>query len=656
MVAVVVDVDDPGQVLVVEHRPRQHDLATRRRRRAQQVLLRSHDSRQRGDDLLPDRVQRRIGDLREQLDEVVVEQARALRQRRDGGVGAHRPERLATRGGHRGEQDPQVLLGVAERALAAHHRVVVVQHTGTVGQRVEPEPARVQPLVVGMFRGELGLDLLVGHDAPRGGVDKEHPPGLQPTLGDDVVGFDGEHAGLAGEDHPAVDGAPPTPGAQPVAVEHRADDRAVGERHAGRSVPRLHQRGVVLVERAPARLHGVVVLPRLGDHHHHHVRQRPAAEVEQFEDLVEGRGVRRLRGADREEPAQVAGDEIAGQHRLAGAHAVAVTAHGVDLTVVRDEPERVRERPGREGVGGEPAVHDRDRGQTSLVTQVREVQRQLRGGEHALVDHGARGQRREVHAGACGRDLGRDLLGPLAQGERATVEVDAADPGVVIWLGGDEQLAHVGHAGERGPADVGTVDVDRDLAPAEDIEPLLGRDGLDAPGGDRALRLRHRQEPDARGEGVRAVGQRFRQCEGGGLAQQFHRQLDQDARAVTAVRLGARRAAVVEVLEGEQSVGDDPVRATALDVRDHRDAAGIRLVVRVVQALRRRELGEEHRNLHVCAQWISPGQRRPVVLGGCPSCVNINSFVHRAPAELGPTWSHAQVHSRRRNRCMPQCC
>ena len=84
------------------------------------------------------------------------------------------------------------------------------------------------------------------------------------------------------------------------------------------------------------------------------------------------------------------------QQRLAGRHPVLVAADRVDLTVVRDEPVRVRQRPGRERVRREPGVHQRDRAVDPLVGQVREERRQLVGGEHALVRDGARGQRREV--------------------------------------------------------------------------------------------------------------------------------------------------------------------------------------------------------------------------------------------------------------------
>ena len=170
-------------------------------------------------------------------------------ERRDRGVGAHRAERLGAGVGHRGEQDPQLLLGVAEDLLAAGDRRVGVHDVLALGDVVEVDQAGVQPLVVRVLGGELGLDLLVLDDPVLVGVDEEHPARLEPALADDRGRVEVEHADLGGEHDQAVVGDPVARGAQPVAVEDRADLGAVGEHHAGGAVPRLHQRGVELVER-----------------------------------------------------------------------------------------------------------------------------------------------------------------------------------------------------------------------------------------------------------------------------------------------------------------------------------------------------------------------------------------------------------------------
>ena len=70
-----------------------------------------------------------------------------------------------------------------------------------------------------------------------------------------------------------------------------------------------------------------------------------------------------------------------------------------------------------------------------------------------------------------------------------------------------------------------------------------------------------------------------------GLAQEHVRQLDQDAGAVALQRIGARRAAMRQVLEDRERLRDDRVRLLALDVRDEPEAARIVLVRRVIKTL-----------------------------------------------------------------------
>ena len=114
----VLDVDEAGQLLVGQHGVVDEDLPAGLRPGVQQVALRSEPAVDRGDDLLPDGVQWRVGHLGEQLLEVVEQHPRALRQHGHRGVGAHGPERLLAVPGHRGDEDPQLLVGVAEGQLA----------------------------------------------------------------------------------------------------------------------------------------------------------------------------------------------------------------------------------------------------------------------------------------------------------------------------------------------------------------------------------------------------------------------------------------------------------------------------------------------------------------------------------------------------------
>ena len=149
--------------------------------------------------------------------------------------------------------------------------------------------------------------------------------------------------------------------------------------------------------------------------------------MQQLEHLVEAGGVRHARRADGERPVE-SRDEVTGEKCLARAHPVAVALHGVDFTVVGDEAVRVCERPRREGVRGETAVHQRQRGFHALVRQVGEELLEFRRGEHSLVDEGASRQGGEV-----GAHVTRQfVLDPLAHDEQPAVEVDAHGPRGVI--------------------------------------------------------------------------------------------------------------------------------------------------------------------------------------------------------------------------------
>ncbi len=608
-VAVAVDVPDLGEVVVVEDRERQHDLPARGRVRVEQVGLRADGAGQRRDQLLADRVEGRVGHLGEHLREVVEQESRLVAERCDRRVGAHRAERLDPGVGHRGEQDPQLLLGVAEDLLATGDRGVGVHDVLALGDVVEVDQAGVQPLVVRVLLGELALDLLVLDDPVLVGVDQEHPAGLEPPLAHDRGRVEVEHADLGGQHDQPVVGDPVAARAQPVAVEHRADLRAVGEDHARGAVPRLHQRGVERVERLALGAHLLMVLPGLRDHHQHRVGQAAAGHVQQLQHLVEARGVGRARRADREQPLELPGDQVGLEQRLAGPHPVAVAHHGVDLTVVGDVAERVGQRPAGERVRREPRVHDRHRRGDPPVGQVGEEVVQLVGGEHALVQQRAGAQRAEV-------DL-RLALGALAQAERQPLQRHPGEPGPGR---GHEQLAEQRHhAPGRRAQELG---VDRDVAPAQDDQALLVGELLDPlPGLGHPVGV---PLEEGRAHGVRTGAGKL---EVDHLGQEAVRHLEQDPRAVAGVGLGAGGATVVEVAQGRQRLRDDVVAGVPGQGGHEGDAAGVVLEAWVVEPLGgRASVQHAHRPVLPSSAPGSPGDRaRRAGDGVGPSAVRLPS-------------------------------
>ena len=478
-----VDVAQLGHVGEVQHRlahfqpHRRVDLVD-----VEQVGLGADEGHQRHHDRLADRVDRRVGHLREQLLEVVVERLVLVGEHGQRAVVAHGADALFAVGGHGAHQELDVFLRVAKgllavqqlgrdafhaaglrlggadalllRRLAGHGRVHVVQADAQV----------VDPLLVGLVVGEVGLELLVVDHAALLQVDQEHLAGLQAPFAHDLVLGHGQHARLGAHDHEVVVGDAVARGAQAVAVQRGADLAAVGEHDGGRAVPRLHHRGVVFVEGLAALVHGGVLLPRLGDHHHHGLGQRVTGHGQQLQAVVERGRVGLAGEADRVELLQVGAQHRRGHHAFARLHPVVVALDGVDLAVVRHIAVGVGQRPLGEGVGGKALVHQTQSRDAALVLQIVEVGAHLIGQQQALVDHGAAAHADHVILFAVGQLEALDVAaGGLADHIQLALQRVLHDH---VVAAADEDLANDGlllaHGGRHRH-----VAVHRHIAPAQ---------------------------------------------------------------------------------------------------------------------------------------------------------------------------------------------
>ena len=150
--------------------------------------------------------------------------------------------------------------------------------------------------------------------------------------------------------------------AQAVAIEHGADQRAVGEGDRRRAVPRLHQRRVVLVERAHRRIHRRVARPRLRESSSAPRAAASGPAITRNSSTLSKVAVSLPPGRDhRQHLREVVAEDARLQQAFARPHPVDVAAQRVDLAVVRDEAIRMRQRPRRERVGREALVHERER-------------------------------------------------------------------------------------------------------------------------------------------------------------------------------------------------------------------------------------------------------------------------------------------------------
>ena len=413
--------------------------------------------------------------------EIVVDGPVHVREDRHRGVGSHGSDRPLPIAGHRGQEHLECLMGVSEGLLTLYERALVGVDLVAWWQVVQVYEVGVQPLAVGPGRCQTGLDLVVPDDPSLPGVDEEHPARLQASLLDHLAAGDVHNADLAGHDDQVVVGNPVAAGAQSVAVQDRTDHRAVREGDRSRPVPGLHERCVVLVEGPTLLGHLGVVLPRFRDHHQDGLGERVTAQCEELQCLVEAGRIAGPRRADREDPLDVPGNQVGFHEGLAGTHPVPVSLDRVDLSVVRNHPVRVCQRPGGEGVRGEPGVDQHQCGLEAPVGEVGEELGQLDVGEHPLVDDrpGREGGEVDARRRRRGAFITRSdlVLHPLADHVRQTIQEDARRSAVGARGAGQEQLPEDGLSGSCGVADHRVVY--REVSPSEYLQALLADDLVD---------------------------------------------------------------------------------------------------------------------------------------------------------------------------------
>ena len=217
---------------------------------------------------LTQRVDRRVGDLREELVEVVEERARVAGEHGERNVGAHGGQRRLARVGHgtHGLLDVIEVVAVTRQALGERHAGVnclegVLLALGKIAYR---EGLLVDPVAEGLLCRKVGLDLVIPDDAALGGVDDEHLARAERARLQDLVGLDGQGARLGGENHAVVVGDVVAGGTKAVPVEGGAGDAAVREGDGSGAVPALGEHGLVAVVGATRVGELLVLVPRLG--------------------------------------------------------------------------------------------------------------------------------------------------------------------------------------------------------------------------------------------------------------------------------------------------------------------------------------------------------------------------------------------------------
>ena len=477
----------------------------------------------------------------------------------------------------------QVFQSQAHRELAPTQFISLEQHRlRRVGLHdvVDLDDA-LDPVAVWLAGRQHVLDLVVAVEPSVRQIDANGLARADPALFDNVRLVALHHAGLGPDDQQPIDRARIAQRPQPVAVQPGDHPAPVGGGDRRRAVPRLHHRVAVREHVAMRLRHHRVLAGRSRDHQRLRHRRVAPAMHQQLEHVIQHRGIRAAGLDHRLDVLHERPKRFVGEPRLVAFHPVGVAGDGVDLAVMRERPERLRQPPRGKRVGRVALVVDREARHETRVEQIRVEVGQALGQEHALVDDRARRQRTEIQL----LDLRRDRL--LLDAPANHVQV-AVELGIGHALGVPKHdLLDLGTRRVGFLADAG--DVDRHLPPTVDAIAECENFRLD----DLAAALLRaevglRQEHLADGD---RAGHQHRPATLHRRGEKVLRDFDMDARAVAGLAIGVHRAAMPHRLQRIDAGLHNVAPLLAIQRGDEADAAGIVLLRRVVGVRERGPVG-----------------------------------------------------------------
>ncbi|MCG3140895.1 MAG: hypothetical protein HDKAJFGB_02043 [Anaerolineae bacterium] len=197
-------------------------------------------------------------------------------------------------------------------------------------------------------------------------------------------------------------------GPQTIAVERHSRDAAIGKTERGGTVPRLHQRRVIMIKRFDFRMQVAHIFPRFGNEHHHRVRQFASAHRNEFERIIQNSRIRRRQIQQRlyrtfavpfvaaKRSARMGAQERRIEIGRARVHPRNVARQRIYFAVMTHRAKRLREFPRRKSVGAVTLMRQRERGFEQRILQIKIKGAQRRRDKQTFVHDRARGQRRQI--------------------------------------------------------------------------------------------------------------------------------------------------------------------------------------------------------------------------------------------------------------------
>ena len=355
------------------------------------VFLGADAGFQRHHDSFTQRIDRRVGNLRKLLAEVIGHMAYALRQHSHWRVIAHRASRFLTFFAHRAQHLITLFVGnqlqlLMSIELIAGQRFSIINF---LQQQLtfHTDGIFFQPFLVRELRLQCIVDVCGVKQLTFFGINREDFTRTDTAFSHDVFRLVAVNTDFRCNGNEVVFGDNPARWTQTVTVKATHGVTAIGNNQTSRAVPRLHMHGVVFIERTQIGIHSFDVLPSRRNHHTDGTEQVHTTGNQQFQHVIHGRRVRTCGVNNRSKITQVR-QQITLVLTGTGISPAAVTLNGVDLTVVRQHAEWLSQLPARHGVGRETLMEYADSGFHTLVTEIQEEVRQIdRHGQTFIGQH-----------------------------------------------------------------------------------------------------------------------------------------------------------------------------------------------------------------------------------------------------------------------------
>ena len=320
----------------------------------QQVSVLAHINGGSRNDLLADRIDRRIGHLCEQLLKVIEQRLIFLGQNRDGCVDSHCTNLLRTGQRHGADLVSVILVGIAESLLKSGKFFLLNGRNLLIGDLdvcQRPQIA-VQPFAVRLSACIDILQFLIQNHFPLLCVYQKHLSGMESLLSKDMCLIQLQNSNLGSQNQSSVIHQNISGGTQSVAVQNRPHHISVREHNGCRTIPRLHHGSIILVEISLFLRDGIVVLPGLRNQNHGCKCRIHSSHDQKFQCIIQHCRIRTGKRDDRKNLRQILLCKASGLQCLFSCqHLIHIALDSVDLTVVHHKTVGMCTHPAGVGVG-----------------------------------------------------------------------------------------------------------------------------------------------------------------------------------------------------------------------------------------------------------------------------------------------------------------